>query len=198
MIFDMPNVNFSDEEWIYIITEYLNGWTEIPLNTCSGYNINELKFYDGLFGTLLKQTEEFYKFNPDIINKDFVNSWKYQGKLYRVIHSYYTFDSEESNEPRHVMPKVDYHGMITHWTDDYTFKGLQYKLPPDATYIILEADTQNHLAFDVNKFRKKHKCRNINTEKEREIIFPMYQENIKEYQMTINEFIKLKRQQKRN
>ena len=58
--------------------------------------------------------------------------------------------------------------------------------------IILEADTQDHLAFDVNKFRKTYKCEKHNTEKEREVIFPMYKECIKEYKMSVNEFIQFK------
>ena len=197
MILDMPNVNFTDDEWIRIIIEYLNGWTEIPLSPTSGYNVDELKFYDGLIGTLLKQTECFYKNAPSIMNEKFVDSWKYQGKLYRVLHgnfaSYEDFCSE-----KYTMPKVEYHGMISHWTDDYTFKGLMYKLSLDSEYIILETDTAEHFAFDVNKFRKKYHCRNRHTDKEREIIFPMYQENTKEYRMTINEFIKMKKQEKRN
>lgn len=198
MIFNKPNVNFTDEGWIEIIKEYLNGWTEIPLHPSNGYDIDELKFYDGLLGTLLKDTEFFIKNDPTLVNKKFVDSWKYQGKLYRVIHPHYVFD-DDSVEPRTVMPEVNYHRMITHWTSDYTFKGLlaTSKIFDDEEYIILEADTGEHLAFDVNKFRKKHNCRKWNTEKEREIIFPMHRENTKEYRMTINEFIKMKKQERK-
>ena len=196
MIFDKPNVNFTDEQWIEIIKEYLNGWTEIPLHPTNGYNIDELKFYDGLLGTLLKDTEFFIKNDPTLLNKKFVDSWKYQGKLYRVIHPHYAFDNDDYMHPRIVMPDVEYHGMISHWTDDCTFKGLMYKLSPDSKYIILETDTEEHLAFDVNKFRKKYHCRKRNTEKEREIIFPMYRENTKEYRMTINEFIEIKKKER--
>ena len=64
--------------------------------------------------------------------------------------------------------------MISHWTDDYTFQGLMYKLNTETPYILLEADTQNHLAFDVNKFRREYNCENRFTAKEREIIFSMY------------------------
>lgn len=191
MIFDIPNINLNDEEWIYIITEYLNGWTEIPLSLSDGYDVDKLKFYDGLLGTLLKETEKLLKLAPAYINREFVDSWKYQGKLYRVIHSHYDFDDEES-EPHRVMPNVDYHRLITHWTDDYTFEGLTYKLPTDCEYIILEAETRDRIAFDVNRFRKIYHCERPFTQKEREIIFPMYKENIKEYSMTINEFIELK------
>ena len=191
MIFDIPSVNLNDDEWIYIITEYLNGWTEIPLSLSDGYDIDKLKFYDGLLGTLLKETEKLLELAPEYINREFVDSWKYQGKLYRVIHSHYVFDAEES-EPRLVMPTVDYHRMITHWTDDYTFEGLT-KLSKDCEYIILEAETREHIAFNVNSFRKKYHCERPFTQKEREIIFPMYKENIKEYRMTINEFIELKK-----
>lgn len=197
MIFDKLNVNFTDEEWVEIIKQYLNGWTEIPLNPTSGYSIDELKFYDGLLGTLLKDTEIFMKKDPTLLNKKFVDSWKYQGKLYRVIHKNYA-SYEDFCEGKSAMPKIEYHGMISHWTDDYTFSGLMYKLSNDEEYIILETDTQDRLAFDVNKFRKKHHCRNQNTEKEREIIYPMYKENTKEYCMTINQFIKMKKQERKS
>ena len=192
MIFDF-NMSFTDDEWKIIIIEYLRVWTSIPLTTNGDYDIENLKFFDGLLGTLLKHTESLLKEYPPFLDKEFVDSWKYQGKLYRVIHPHYVFD-DDSVEPRTVMPEVNYHGMISHWTDDYTFNGLMYKLSPDCEYIILETDTEVHLAFDVNKFRKAYNCEKPFTEKEREIIFPMYKENTKEYRMTINEFIRMKEQ----
>ena len=193
MIFDFWNMDFSDEDWIYIIAQYLKEWTEIPLSTSSGYNVEEIKFFDGLIGTLLKQTERICSECPDALNQSFVDSWIYQGKLYRVMHGYVEYNEIEGE--KYVLPKVEYHGMISHWTDDYTFEGLTYKLSHDEKYIILEADTKDHLAFDVNKFRKAYGCERPFTEKEREIIFPMYKENIKEYQMTISEFVELKNQE---
>lgn len=195
MIFDKPNVNFSDKKWIKIIKEYLNGWTEIPLNPTDGYNIEELKFYDGLLGALLKDTEFLLENAPTLVNKQFIDSWKYQGKLYRVIHEHYIFESDDCMQPKCIMPEVNYHGMISHWTDDYSFKGLMYKLSPDTEYVILETETKDRLAFDVNKFRKKYDGKNRHTDKEREIIFPMYKENTKEYRMTIREFIEKKQEE---
>ena len=62
----------------------------------------------------------------------------------------------------------------------------------DEEYIILEADTREHLAFDVNKFREVNDVQEPYTQGENEIIFPMYKENIKEYRMTINEFVSMK------
>ena len=196
MIFDKPNVNFTDEEWIEIIKEYLNGWTEIPLNPSNGYDIDELKFYDGLLGTLLKDTEFFIKNDPTLLNKKFADSWKYQGKMYRVIHPHYV-PVDGSQEPRVIMPEVNYHRMITHWTSDYTFRGLlaTAKIFDDEEYIILEADTVEHLAFDVNSFRKANSVIEPYTQGENEIIFPMYKENIKEYRMTIREFIEKKQEE---
>lgn len=193
MIFDMPNVHFTDEEWIHILKQYLNGWTEIPLSDECGYNFNELKFYDGVIGYLLKQTEQYLQKCPEQLDKKFVDSWKYQGKLYRIIHANYVKNSKTKSGYSRRLPKVQYHSMITHWTDDYTFEGIMYKLNQETKYIILEADTQNHIGFDVNKFRKTYNCEKLNTEKEREIIFPMYKECIKKYRMSVNEFIKLKK-----
>lgn len=194
MIFNNWAVDFTDEEWICIITKYLNGFTEIPLTPSRGYDIEELKFYDGLLGTLLKHTEYLSEKCPEDLNKKFVNSWKYQGKLYRVMHK--TITLGKGNREYYRFRKINYHGMITHWTDDYTFSGLMYKLSDEEEFIILEADTKEHFAFDVNKFREKYKCRRTNTEKEREFIFPMYKENITEYRMTIKDFIKMKKDEK--
>ena len=192
MILNFPNIPFDDEEWIYILKYYLKGWTEISLTTNGGYDIDEIKFYDGLIGTLLKHTEKIGKEFPQYLNEKFVNSWKYQGKLYRVMHEVLTID-EDYNE-NVALPDIDYHRMITHWTDDFTFKALMHKLSPDEEYIILEADTAEHLAFNVNGFRKEYNCEELYTEAEREIIFPMYKECIKEYRMSILDFIKLKTQ----
>lgn len=195
MIFNF-NMSFTDDEWKGIIIEYLRIWTGIPLTTNGGYDIEDLKFFDGLLGTLLKHTEFTLKEYPSFLDKEFVDSWKYQGKLYRVIHPHYVPDNN-SIEPQIIMPEVIYHGMIAHWTSDYTFKGLlaTAKIFDDEEYIILEADTGNHLAFDVNKFRKANDVIEPYTQGENEIIFPMYQENIKEYRMTIQEFIKKKQEE---
>ena len=189
MIFNVTYPDFTDKEWIGIIAKYLKGFTEIPLCSSEGYDFEDLKFYDGLLGTLLKHTEYMSTNYPQRLNKKFVNSWKYQGVLYRVLHSNY------DSQLRYALPEVKYHGMITHWTDDYTFKGLMHKLSGDEEYIILEADTKERFAFNVNKFRKVYKCEEFYTKNEREFIFPMYKENIKEYRMTIKEFIKMKEQQ---
>ena len=193
MIFDFPNIRFRDDEWLYILECYLKGWTETPFACLAGYDVDSLKFYDGFIGTLLKQTERIYKIWPDCLDRRFVNSWKYQGKLYRVM--YPVINVAEDGAESAVLPKVEYHGMITHWTNDYTFSGLLQKLNLDAEYIILEADTGDHFAFDVNGFRKEYNCEELHTQKEQEFIFPMYKEHIKEYRMSINEFVELKKRE---
>ena len=192
MIFNLPNVRFQDEEWIYILAQVLNGWTEIPLSPFAGYSQDDIKFYDGIIGTLLKQTEKILEEYPEILDKRFINSWKYQGKLYRVIHEVPVEDARYRDGFRMQLPKVDYHGMITHWTDDYRFEGLMYKLSSETESIILEADTGKHIAFDVNGFRKEYGFDNQYLAGEREIIFPMHKECIKEYRMSIKDFISLK------
>ena len=157
MIFGDLNTGFKDEQWIYIISQYLNSWTEIPLNVMDGYNIDELKFYDGLLGYLLKDTEKSIKYCPDMIDREFVKSWKYQGKIYRIIHHCIKESNKTKCGHTYRMPKINYHGMIAHWTSDYTFEGMKHKLSPNKKFIILEADTKNHIAFNINKFRKTYK-----------------------------------------
>lgn len=138
----------------------------------------------------MKWAEKNYESNLDSDIKAFIDSWKYQGKIYRVIHAQHYIDN--NNKLHYRLPKVRYHKMVTHWTTDYNFKKLQHKLSPTTKCIILEADTLNHFGFDVNKFRKSNNCENFFTEEENEIIFPMFKENIKEYHMTIAEFIDCK------
>lgn len=194
MIFDLPNVNFTDDEWIYILKVVLKGWTEIPLSQLSGYNKDDLKFFDGIIGLILRQTEYIQKEYPDALDQRFVNSWKYQGKLYRVLHPHMIEDENSIDGYSSRLPEVEYHGMITHWTTDFSFEALQYKLGANIKYIILEADTKDHLAFDVNRFRAEYESEERYTQKEQEFIFPMYKECIHEYCMTINEFREMKTQ----
>lgn len=39
MIYNLPNVNFSDDEWIYILLNCLQGWTEILLSCTNDYDV---------------------------------------------------------------------------------------------------------------------------------------------------------------
>lgn len=192
MIFNFCNIGLTDDEWIYLISRILHGWTEIPLSPFAGYDKENIRFYDGVIGTLLKQTERMLEEYPDALNQRFVRSWKYQGKLYRVIHESPVEDARYRDGFRMQLPKVDYHGMITHWTDDYKFEGLMYKLSSQSESIILEADTGKHIAFDVNGFRREYGFDNNYLAGEREIVFPMCKECIKEYRMSIDDFVNLK------
>lgn len=191
MIVDLPNVNFSDKEWLYILKKVLKGWTETPLTTTSSYNRDRLKFYDGIIGLILKDTEMIVRDYPKSFNKSFVDSWKYQGKLYRVMHKCMVLDNSSVEGYSYKLPEVEYHNMITHWTTDLTFNALLYKLNLDTKYIILEADTNERFAFDVNKFQEVNGFQEIYTQEEREVIFPMYKSHIKEHLMTINEFVEM-------
>ena len=44
MILDLPQVDLSDEEWIYFLEKCLKGWTEIPLTETQRYDIDKLRF----------------------------------------------------------------------------------------------------------------------------------------------------------
>lgn len=141
MILNIPSIHFKEDERINIIKQYLNKWTEIPLSEIADYDLDEIKSYDEVIGLLIKQTEQYLKECPDCLTKSnmqFINSWKYQGKLNRIIHARIINNNYSLS---YQMPKIQYHGMISHWTDDYTFKGLTYKLNTKEKRIILEADT---------------------------------------------------------
>jgi len=196
MIVDLPAVRFTDDEWKYILNTVLRGWTEIPLRTHGGYSKDLLKFYDGIIGYVIKDVERMYRDFPKYVNMVFLDSWKYQGKLYRVIHKSVFLDENNDEGFSYKLPEVEYHNMITHWTTDYTFQGLMHKLSDEEEYIILEAETRDKFAFDVNKYRKANGISEVYTEGEREVIFPMYQEHITEHKMNVKQFIELK--EKRN
>ena len=191
----LPNLYLSEGDMIFLLSKVLKSWTEIPLSPFSGYDKDVLKFYDGFLGTLIHQTEEVLKEWPEYGNDDFIKPWKYQGKLYRVLHECPHEDHRCIDGYRMELPKVDYHRMISHWTDDYSFEGLMYKLSSKTQCVILEANTGDHIGFDVNGFRNAFGCAEHFTEGEREIIFPTYKECIKEYRMTIEEFTKMKLQE---
>ena len=177
----------NEDDLKCLLSLYLKGWTEIPFNLNDSYDKNELIFYDGFIGTILRKAEELIKFAPTLKNDEFIKTWLYQGKLYRVIHPYPKEDRRCKGGFRNAFPKVEYHGMITHWTKDSEFKAFK-KLTSGEKYIILEADTKDHLAFDINLYRKKNGIDEEYTKDEEEVIFPMYKENINEYKMTIEEF----------
>ena len=185
----LPNIGLNEEELIYLVYKYVSSWTEIPLSICDGYDIEQLRFYDAFLGTLIRNTEEFLRNYPGYENDGFIRSWKYQGKLYRLLHEAPHIDRRYLDGYRLELPSVEYHRMVSHWTDDYSFKGLMYKLSPQTQYIILEADTNDHLAFDIYGFLNKYGFRIPKTENEREFIFPMYKECITEYRMTVEEFV---------
>lgn len=166
----------------------LDQWTERP-QLDDEYNKKVLKLYDALIWTRVENTKDELKIikssiknrnearknasgfienlmpktNNDLtaklnaINED-TNSWKYVGKNYRVI------DCGKS--------RVEYHQLITSWTDSLeAFKQFNH-LCKKRRYSFLIADTGKDWAFDVNKYRNNTKNRHCYTEHESEIIFP--------------------------
>lgn len=192
MVSNLPNILFQHEECVDILSTVLSSWTEIPLSPIDGYDKNYVRQHDRIIGTLLRETELLLKNSPNKVNNSFFNSWMYKGKLYRIIHVSPVEDARCEDGFRYELPKIDYHGMIAHWTTDYTFKGLMYKLSPEVESIILEADAAEHIGFDINRFRKTYGFENSFLTNENEVIFPMYKNCITEYKMSINDFIQIK------
>lgn len=185
-------LKMQEDELRDILLQYLKDWTEIPLEPTGGFDKNELAFYDGFIGMVLKKSEELLRYQSEYLNDELIQSFLYQGKLYRVIHPCEIKDRRCKRGFRYGLPKVDYHGMITHWTKDRTFKALRHKLSCQEEYIILEADTKDRVAFDINKFRRENGNREQFTQGEEEVIFPMYNNYITEYRMSIEQFNDIK------
>lgn len=192
LLSELVPLKMQEDELEYLLIHYLKSWTEIPLERNARYDKNELLFYDGFIGMVLKRAEELVRYQPEYLNDELIRSFLYQGKLYRVIHPCRIDDRRCKQGFRYGLPKVDYHGMITHWTKDRTFESLRHKLSCREKYIILEADTKDRVAFDINKFRKNNGIIEQFTQDEEEVIFPMYKDYITEYRMSIEQFNEIK------
>ena len=190
MLKEMKKVGVDPAKWMGLVQCYLRGWTSIPFTRDEGYDRDLLKFYDEFIGALLKETEKDISGSYELSSRDVNRACAYRGKLYRILHAVLPDDGRKSGGIG-LLPDVEYHGMITHWTDDVTFSDLRSSLAQNRKYIILEADTGSHIGLDVNRFFEY-----IGAEEpgKREIIFPMYRDCIKEYRMTLGKFLEMKEQ----
>lgn len=94
----------------------------------------------------------------DEIKKD-IESWKYIGKIYRVV------DCKKD--------QIEYHQLIASWVNNPgAFKDFNH-LCEKHRYLFLIGCTGEDWAFDVNKYREHTNNRHYYTEHESEIIFPM-------------------------
>ena len=95
-----------------------------------------------------------------------VNTWKYTGKVYRVI----------GCKP----DKVEYHDMIASWTNNpLAFADFNH-LICTVKYTFLIGHTGKNWAFDVNKYRRIIGDMHQFTEYESEIILPMNKKYVKD------------------
>ena len=142
-----------------IWTRIENAKDELKIIKSSIENRNEArKNASGFINNLTPETNNDLTAKLNEINED-INSWKYVGKIYRVI------DCRKS--------QVEYHQLIASWTDTpEAFKQFNH-LYENHRYLFLIADTGKDWAFDVNKYRKNTANKHCYTEHESEIIFPM-------------------------
>lgn len=177
--------NDSNDLNKYVFNMAIDRWTERP-QLGDGYNERLLKLYDALIWTVVENFKEYRKSLIDTIKSqekrrqkkddfmffpiadsrpaledldDFINTWKYQGIIYRVIDCH--------------IDKVKYHGKIASWTDDINAFSDFNHLSKSQEYTFLIGDTKNEWGFDVNKYRDNIDVKHIYTEHESEIIFPM-------------------------
>lgn len=86
---------------------------------------------------------------------------------------------------------LDAAGAILEFLKNCIEKG--YILPESKSVLetYMGDETKEHIAFDVNGFRKEYGFENQYLAGERKIIFPMYRDCITEYKMSVNNFIAL-------
>ncbi len=160
-----------------IWTRVENTKDELKIIKSSIKNRNEArKNTSGFIKSLTPETNNDLTAKLNAVNED-INSWKYVGKIYRVI------DCRKS--------QVEYHQLIASWTDvPEAFKQFNH-LCKKHRYSFLIADTGKDWAFDVNKYRNNTKNRHYYTEQESEIIFPMDKQYVVDlFYGTLEEFYK--------
>lgn len=160
-----------------IWTRVENTKDELRMIKSSIKNRNEArKNTSGFIKSLTPETNNDLMAKLNAVNED-INSWKYVGKIYRVI------DCRKS--------QVEYHRLIASWTDTpEAFKQFNH-LCKKHRYSFLIADTGKDWAFDVNKYRNNTKNRHCYTEHESEIIFPMDKQYVVDlFYGTLEEFYK--------
>lgn len=142
--------------------------------------------------------ELFRIINSGIPKEDFM----YQGNLFRI-HSASTISYENIDLSKNILISDIYSdgscGVLTktELTDkvvafsknpDFT-RRIFYKIKPSQKAIILFANTNSLYGIDINEFYKHFGVRNPRFEEEKEVLFPIFKENIiKEYQCTPRQF----------
>ncbi len=160
-----------------IWTRIENTKDELKIIKSSIKNRNEArKNTSGFIKSLTPETNNDLMTKLNAINED-INSWKYVGKIYRVI------DCRKN--------LVEYHQLIASWTDSpEAFKRFNH-LCEKHRHSFLVANTGKDWAFDVNKYRKNTDNEHCYTEHESEIIFPMDKQYVVDlFYGTLEEFYK--------
>lgn len=175
----LNKLSFENQKCMIAIT--MEQFRQIPM--CSGgYDEEGLRFYDGVLGNLIRMRDRMVEF--DYIStmsdlSDFSSKWEYQGNIYRVIGKSYVYPKDENREPYKRMPAIKWHGMIASWSSSYDFTTGFNHIYPHTKYTIIHANTGKSAGIDVNKFSEYLGCYNRYTACEKEIIFPMKKEFVK-------------------
>ncbi|PST41053.1 hypothetical protein C7U55_05270 [Faecalibacillus faecis] len=168
-----PLNQLSLENQKYIISITMHQFREFPL--CGGgYDEEELRFYDGVLGGLIRTRDRIIENNyinliPGYL--DFCSKWEYHGDIYRVIDKAYV--CPKNREPYMRMPSIRWHGMVASWSSSYDFTKGFNKIGTNTKYTIIHANTGDSAGIDVNKFSQYLGSYNQYTACENEIIFPM-------------------------
>lgn len=175
----------SDNQ-IYIFNDALLQWLQRP-QLEQKYNFLNLKFYDGLIGYVIEKYNRDFK-NKEYMSQDnlhFMNTWKYNGKIYRVI---------DAN-----LNEIKYHNMIASWTKSIDAFDSFNHLYKSEKYTFLIADTKDNFGFDVNKYKHFFGVENDYIQHEKEIIFPMNESYVVDkFYGTLAEFKKYVASKKEN
>ena len=170
----MNQISFENQKFMLAITMYQ--FREMPL--CSGgYDEEELRFYDGILGNLIRTRDLFVvRGLYDVIDNyaKFSSNWEYHGDIYRVLGKSIVYPKR--GEPYYRMPAIKWHGMIASWSSSYDFTTNYNHIYADEHYTIIHSNTKTSAGIDANKFGEYLGYYSQYTIGEKEVIFPMKKE----------------------
>lgn len=170
----LNQLSFENQKYMLAITMYQ--FREIPM--CSGgYNEEELRFYDGVLGNLIRMRDLVVERGLyNIIDKyaEFSSHWEYHGDIYRVLGKSMIYPKR--GEPYYRMPAIKWHGMVASWSSSYDFTKNFNHIYADEPYTIIHSNTGDSAGIDANKFGEYLEYYSQYTIGEKEVIFPMKKE----------------------
>lgn len=150
--FNHPLNQLSPTDQKFFLAMVIRQFRERPL--CGGgYNEEDLRFYDGVLGNLIRTRDLYFTEGCQDSVKGFTEltaNWQHQGDIYRVLGKSYICRKDKA-EPYLRTPSIKWHGMVASWSKSYDFTTSFNHIYSDEEYTIIHSNAGDSAGIDVNK-----------------------------------------------